>query len=120
MPTSEVVQVETTHVANPRRTHPLSQDGRTRKRILVGSIADPHLVRPSRQMFLRGIREGRCGNQLARANAFIPRDETFADTGVHGAICRAGLVCKSGEVHREEVLLEVVARVSGHDFTAQL
>ena len=69
---------------------------------------------------LFGIREGRCSNQIAGVGAPIAGDVTFTDTGVHGAVRGAGLVRKASEVRLDEVFLEVLARVPGDDFIAQL
>jgi hypothetical protein len=67
-----------------------------------------------------GIRERRRSNQVAGVGALKTGDETFTDTGVHGAIGGAGLVRKAVEVLLEEAFLEVFARVSGQNFIAQL
>src|SRR5262245_57399165 len=69
---------------------------------------------------LFGVRERRCSNHVAGVGALITGDETFTDTGVHRAIRGAGLVRKAGEVLLDKALLEVFARVSGHDCITQL
>src|SRR4029453_17627075 len=67
----------------------------------------------------RRIREGRRSNQVAGVGALVTRDETFDDTGIHGAIGGSGLVRKAAEVGLKKVLLEVFARISGYDFIVQ-
>ena len=73
-----------------------------------------------KKRWLLGIGEGGCGNQVDGIRGLITRKETLTDTLVHGAICRTGLVRKAGKVLLDEVFLEVLARVPGHDFLAQL
>src|SRR3954469_11957983 len=79
-----------------------------------------HLVCSSSFSFPRRIRKRRCGNQVARVRAFIARDETFTDSGVHRAVCGTRLVRESGEVGLGELLFKVLAWVPGHDVIAQL
>ena len=50
----------------------------------------------------------------------IPRDETFTDAGVDGAVRGRGLVRKAGEILLNEAFFEIFARVFGDDFLAQL
>ena len=75
---------------------------------------------PLRSALLFGIWKGRRGNQVAGVGASKAGDVTFTHTGVHGAICGTGLVRKAGEVRLNEILLEVLARVPGHDLIAKL
>ena len=67
-----------------------------------------------------GIREGRCGNQVHSVGTLISGDETLANASVHCAVRGAGLVRKAREVGLNEILLEVLARVPGHDLSAQI
>src|SRR5438105_2271020 len=67
---------------------------------------------------LLGIREGRCRNQVAGVGELIAGDVTFNNTGVHGAVRRAWLVCKAAEVRLDEVFLEACARIPGDNFLA--
>ncbi|MGY4622784.1 hypothetical protein ACVWY3_000540 [Bradyrhizobium sp. USDA 4486] len=67
-----------------------------------------------------GIREGRRSDQVAGVGALESRDETFADSGVDGAIRRRWLVRKTGEILLNEPFFEICARVLGDDFLAQL
>jgi len=81
----------------------------------IGRVPLSHSLRSSLRF---GIREGRCGHQVDGVGALIPGDETFTDAGIHGAVGGAGLVRKAAEVGLDEVFLEVLARVHGHDFIA--
>src|ERR1700757_2843268 len=63
---------------------------------------------------------GRRSNQVAGIRSLITRDETLTDAGVHSTVRAGGVVRKAGEVFLDEAFLEVCARVSGHDFIAQL
>jgi hypothetical protein len=67
-----------------------------------------------------GIGEGRCSYHVAGIRKFITGDEALTDAGVHGAVGRAGLVGKAGKVLLDEVFLEVLSRIFGYDFLAQL
>ena len=78
------------------------------------------LVPSLRAGLLLGIGKGRSGNQVDGIGGLITRNEALIDALVHGAIRRAGLVRKAGKVLLDEVFPEVFARVSGHDFLAQL
>jgi hypothetical protein len=69
---------------------------------------------------LFGIGEGRCSNQVVGIWGLKTRKETLTDALVHGAVGRAGLVCKAGKILLDEAFLEVFARVPGHDSLAQL
>ena len=72
------------------------------------------------RVLLFGILEGRCSNQVAGVGALKAGDVTFTNTGVHGAVRSARLVCKAAEIRLDEVFLEAFARVPGDNFIAQL
>jgi len=67
-----------------------------------------------------GIREGRSSDQVAGVGTLEPRDETFANGGVDGAIRGRWLVRKTGEILLNEPFFEICTRVLGDDFLAQL
>src|SRR3954447_4088047 len=73
-----------------------------------------------RSALLFGIREGRCRNQVAGVGTLEAGEVTFTNTGVHGAVRRARLVCKAAEIRLDEVFLEALARVPGDNFLSQL
>src|SRR3954453_7889973 len=84
--------------------------------ICLTSFLEIFSMRSFRSASLCGIREGRCGNQVAGVWTLVTGDKTFTDTGVHGTDRGGGLVCKAFEIFLEEALLEAYTRVPGHNF----
>src|SRR5690349_12446447 len=66
------------------------------------------------------IREWRPEDQLAGIQVLEARNESFADSNVHGPIGGAWLVCKAGEIGFEKLFLEIQARILGHDLLAEV
>jgi hypothetical protein len=77
-------------------------------------------VTAHRSALLFGILEGRCSNQVAGVGALKANDVTFTNTGVHGAVRSARLVCEAAEIRLDELFLEAFARVPGDNIIAQL
>ena len=69
-------------------------------------------------VFLFGIREGRCSNQVAGIGTHVTRDVTFTDACVHRAVRGARFVREAAEIRLDEVLLEVLTWVAGDNFIA--
>jgi hypothetical protein len=73
-----------------------------------------------RSALLFGIGERRGRDHVDGVGELETGDEAFTDAGIHRTVRGVGLVRKAGEVLLQEGLLEVLARVPGHDFMAQL
>src|SRR5689334_8382421 len=71
------------------------------------------LVSHADRALLLGIREGRCSNQVDGIRALKAGDETFTNSGIHGAVRSARLMCKAGEILFDELFFEVFARIPG-------